>query len=117
MEHFKRLHLFNGMLVTEEDWNAGIQYHAQKHSLHQSSLHGAGVVPHFLQGLTVRALQPNALKLVVNPGLALDPLGRELLVLEPSVLALHPEAFQTEGRPFTGHLYITLRYDEQPDDF
>lgn len=117
MELFKRLHLFNGMLVTEEDWNAGIEYHAQKHALHQSSFHGAGVVPHVLQGLTVRALQPNAMKLVVNPGLALDPQGRELMLLEPSVLSLHLEAFLMEGRPFTGHLYVTLRYDEQPDDF
>lgn len=117
MEHFKRLHLFNGMLVTENDWNAGIDYHAKKHALHQSGLHGVGVVPHFLQGLTVRALQPNALKLVVNPGMAIDAQGRDLLLLEPAVLSLNPEEFQVDGRPFTGHLYVTLRYEEQPDAF
>lgn len=117
MEPFKRLHLFNGMLVTEGDWNAGIAYHAEKHGLHQQALHGAGIIPQFLQGLSVRAVQPNALKLVVNPGMAIDPQGRELILLEPTLLALHPETFALEGRPFAGYLYVTLRYEEVPDDF
>jgi hypothetical protein len=116
-ENFKRLHLFNGMLATEEDWNAGVNYHYAKGQLHNRVMHGAGVVPHFREGLTVRALQPPGMKVVVNPGMAIDPLGNELFLWDPVLLSINPEEFGTSGKPFSGNLFVCVSFEERPDDF
>lgn len=116
-EHFKRLHLFNGMLATEEDWNAGVRYHHDKSRLHNRVIHGAGVVPHHREGLTVRALQPPGMKVVVNPGMALDPSGNELFLNDPTLLSITPEEYGTAGKPFSGNIFICLSYEERPEDF
>jgi len=116
-ENFKRLHLFNGMLATEEDWNAGIDYHHEKARLHNRIFHGSGVVPHFREGLTVRALQPPGLKVVVNPGMAIDPQGNELFLWDPVLLSVNPEEYGTSAKPFSGNVFVCISYEERPDDF
>lgn len=116
-ENFKRLHLFNGMLATEEDFNAGVEYHHAKRQLLNRVLQGSGVVPHFREGLSVRALQPAGMKVVVNPGMAIDPLGNELFLWDPVLLTINPEEFGTSGKPFSGNLFICMSYEERPDDF
>lgn len=116
-ENYKRLHLFNGMLASEEDWNAGFRYHYEKSLLHNRVIHGAGVVPHHREGLTVRALQPAGMKVVVNPGMAVDPSGHEIFLHDPVLLSLNPEEYSSNGKPFSGNVFVCLSFDERPDDF
>lgn len=72
-----------GMLLGEEDFVADQAYHRGKHRLHGAWLHGAGVV----WGLEVSLPQADdgtpTGDLQVGRGLALDPLGEELVVDRP----------------------------------
>jgi len=62
----------HGMLLGEDDFRYLIGYPRGKHLLHQAWLHGAGVV----WGYPVRLSGLNYL--VIGPGLAIDPRGRDL---------------------------------------
>ena len=62
-----------GMLLGEDDFKTEQRYHRTKMRLHNAWLHGAGVV----WGFEVRAALEHR-ELRVEPGLALDPTGREL---------------------------------------
>ena len=70
---FKRPNFFNGKLITPEDLALEQQYFREKFKLHNRSLHGFGIV----SGLNV-ALDSG--KITVEPGLALDCEGNELVV-------------------------------------
>jgi hypothetical protein len=62
-----------GMLLGEDDFKTEQRYHRTKMRLHNAWLHGAGVV----WGFDVKA-DLDKRELQVEPGLALDPTGREL---------------------------------------
>ncbi len=72
-----------GMLLGEEDFVTEQAYHRGKHRLHGAWLHGSGVV----WGLDVTLPLADDGKptgdVQVGPGLALDPVGRELFVDRP----------------------------------
>lgn len=114
---FKRVHFFNGMLATEDDWNAGHEYHRELRKFHNKWMHGAGVIRHFRESLLVRATKPAGLRVMVQPGVAIDNEGREILLSDPQMLAFNPDEFAEGGKPFEGFLFVVLRYDERPDAF
>ena len=116
-ENFRRVHFFNGMLATEDDWNAAEAYQRESRRFQNRYVSGAGVIPHFREGLVVRATQPAGLRVTVQPGAALDPQGREVLVLEPQLRSINPEEFAERGTPFSGFLFVVARYDERPESF
>ena len=95
-----RPHFFTGQVLTAEDLKAEQQYHINKQRLHNRMLHGSGIV----YGLAV-SQQKNLL--TVEAGLALDCLGREIIVPE------HLEVTLQEGdiEP-----YLALHYHEVPVD-
>ena len=64
----------HGMLLGEDDFATVIGYPRGKHQLHQAWLHGSGVV----WGYPVR--NAGLYELKVGPGLAIDGIGRELLL-------------------------------------
>ena len=70
---FKRLNFFNGKLLTAEDFELEQRYFREKLKLHNRSLHGFGIV----SGLNVKV---ESKQIVVEPGLALDCEGNELVV-------------------------------------
>jgi hypothetical protein len=80
-----RNHYFTGKLLTERDFTAEQKYMADKLRLHHVALHGWGIVC----GLKV---MPHpycpALRIVVEPGLAVDGCGREVRVPERVELTL-----------------------------
>lgn len=63
----------HGMLLGEDDFRVLVGYPRGKHLLHQAWLHGTGVV----WGYAVCC--PSLWDLEVGPGLAVDPLGRDLV--------------------------------------
>jgi len=76
---FCRNNYFTGKLLTERDLTAEQRYLTDKLRLHHLALHGWGVVC----GLKVRS-HPHCpqLKVIIEPGLAIDPCGRFIRVLK-----------------------------------
>ncbi len=75
----ERLRYFDGKLLTAQDFQAEQDYQLQKRWLHNRMLHGFGVV----DGLGVSVDHGPGAAVLVSPGLALDPHGREILVACP----------------------------------
>ena len=86
MTGFERPRYFAGKLLTAEDFELEQRYHIEKRWLLNRMLHGVGVV----SGLAV--VPSGQGKVTVEPGFALDPSGREILVSEPQQLAVPDEA-------------------------
>ena len=99
----KRPHFFNGKLLTAADLEQEQQYQLDKFKRHNRSLHGFGIV----SGLKVTT---NAGQIVVEPGLALDCEGNEIIVgAAQSILA---SAIRVDGST----AYINLRFAEESVD-
>jgi hypothetical protein len=85
MTDFERPHYFPGKLLTAEDFELEQRYHIEKRRLLNRMLHGVGIV----SGLAVSGGAGGTV--TIDPGFALDPRGREILVCEPQQLAI-PES-------------------------
>jgi DNA-binding beta-propeller fold protein YncE len=82
---FRRNTYFNGKLLTERDFSDEQAYLVGKDRLHNAFLHGTGTVC----GLQVTAHPSEECRrryLVLNPGLALDCCGREIVVTQRTVI-------------------------------
>jgi len=114
----ERLNYFTGQFIAERDLRAEQEYHIGKHRQHNRYLHGYGSVC----GLKVTQHPNPACRdrfIVLEPGLALDCCGREIVVHEPVyfdlVAALAP---QKADPTITGkHLLISLCYSECKTEF
>jgi hypothetical protein len=80
----ERTHFFAGQLLTAADLEREQTYLREKRFLHNRRLHGFGVV----DGLAVVPAPDGAYAVVVEPGLALDGCGREIVVAEPCRVSL-----------------------------
>lgn len=115
---FRRNTYFNGKLLTERDFRDEQTYHVAKDRLHNSLLHGVGTVC----GLSITA-HPNPecrrRYVVLEPGLALDCCGREIVVAQRSVLdldALIAAQELTFDATASQDLLIELCYQEVGDE-
>jgi hypothetical protein len=72
-ESLKRLRFFNGQILTAESFELEQKYFREKLKRHNRALHGFGIV----SGLKVIA---EAGQIIVEPGLALDCQGNELVI-------------------------------------
>lgn len=95
----RRVNYFTGRLLTAQDFQDEQDYDIERHRLHNRCLHGAGVVC----GLEVMVDAAHN-RIQVSPGLALDCLGREILLPETSLVS----------RPaLQSVLYLCIRYAER----
>ena len=93
----ERVRYFSGQLLTPSDLEQEQAYLLAKARRHSRLLHGWGVVT----GLDVSiATDPH--QVVVSPGLALDPCGREVVV--PEGVTVHLSS--------TAKGFVAVRYDE-----
>jgi hypothetical protein len=76
----KRLSYFAGQLLTAESFKLEQEYFREKQKLHNRSLHGFGII----SGLKVSAQSG---QIVVEPGLALDCEGNELVVVATVIVS------------------------------
>lgn len=109
----ERLNYFTGQFLAERDFRDEQKYWLGKHRQHNRYLHGWGtvcglrVVPHPTPECQDRFV-------IIEPGLALDCCGREILVREkvyvdvPKLLALSANEADSKGQ----HLLFSLCYDE-----
>ncbi len=115
---FRRNTYFNGKLLTERDFSDEQAYLVGKDWLHNRALHGAGTVC----GLKVIAHPNPACRsrfLVLEPGLALDCCGREIVVPEKRLVDLQ-ELIQAQGLELAGDgtedLFLDIAYCECGDE-
>src|SRR5438309_1834447 len=87
----KRLNYFNGQFLREEDFTEEQTYHLDMRRRHNLRLHTPGIV----FGL---AVTPGTGKVTVQPGMAIDVQGREIILGDADT-----DTVTVEGRLLTGH--------------
>ena len=98
----QRVNYFYGKLLSVDDFTAEQNYLLGKFHRRNRALHGAGVVTGL--GVTVERTG-NSARVIITPGLAFDPCGKEIEVCAPTTLPL----------PALGKsLLVLLHYAEQP---
>ncbi len=97
----ERTRFHAGQLLTADDFTREQEYFRDKQKLHNRSLHGFGVVSGL--AVTISGGQVN-----VEPGLALDCAGNEIVVDARHTLPLLAAA--------SGVAYVDLRYTEEECD-
>lgn len=98
-----RPRFFTGKLITAEDFTQEQQYVLDKQKRHNRSLHGFGLV----SGLKVSTKSG---KIAVEPGLALDCQGNEIVIGTIQLLS-PPATGETRGPA-----YVNIQYAEDTDD-
>jgi hypothetical protein len=102
------------MLLGPDDFTLEQAALIKRHRLHQALLHGAGIVC----GLAVRQDPAAPSLLRVTPGLAIDPLGRDLYLDREQCLDV--SGLQADGafrsQLGNGTAYVVIRYSPQPGD-
>jgi hypothetical protein len=100
---------FDGQLLTTEDFTTEQSYLMDKLRAHNRLLHGDGTVC----GLAVAPTTPPSGSVIVEPGVALDCCGREIVVTEPIEVDLHDLADESAD---PHRVYLCLRYGEVERD-
>jgi hypothetical protein len=99
----KRVHYFDHQFLKVHDFQAEQEYHTQMRRQHNRLLHGWGVV----EGLEVK--QKGQRDVTIEPGMAIDNLGREIVIA-----SLVPCQLISLER--NTHVFIALGYDEFSDE-
>jgi len=95
----ERVNFFDGKLLAAEDLSLEQTYHLERHRRHNRYLHGWGVV----SGLSVSVADNTTI--TVQPGVAIDCAGNELVVHECIHLSLNG--------PLDKY-FVCIRYTESP---
>jgi hypothetical protein len=98
----KRPNFFAGQLLDDDDFKAEQDCHLAQQRRHAANFHGAGVI-----GLEVEAQGDRTV--LIRPGLAIDRLGREIVLDTAQLLSLADVA---PGPP----VYLTIEYHEGVED-
>src|SRR5690348_16369460 len=106
---WKRINFFKEFFTHAEDWRAAQEYRNYKHRLHNRALHGWGIVTGYEKNLEV-GISADGRTVTVEPGLAIDRNGREMMLSEPHSRTIEP-TYAAET-----HVYLVVRYDEEPID-
>jgi hypothetical protein len=114
LEPPRRLNFFSGRLLTAEDYQAEQSYWLGKHRSHARHLHGSGVVC----GLGVTPSGNGGV--TVEPGLAIDGFGREIVVPEARQMSDPRQPIDDRGercapRVDSDLVTICLAYAERMD--
>jgi len=98
-----RVNFFYGQLLNADDFRADQDYHRRMRYLHNRLLHGWGIV----DGCYV---EDDGHGVLVGPGVAIDSLGRELVLPDPVRIELPPEALAEEQTLW----YVVAMWEEIP---
>jgi hypothetical protein len=100
----RRVHYFFGQLLTPDDLQTEQDYHREMRYLHNRLL-GHGVV----HGLDVTVGEGSTV--VVSPGLAIDPCGREIVLTDDVPIDVR------DGTEPDGSLDLIATWHQEPDSF
>lgn len=96
----RRLKPVDGLAVTAEIWEIAHEYHRQSQRFQTLLYHGWGIVT----GLEVIASDPPDTSVFILPGIAVDPIGRTVILPQPAAYDI--------GTEMAGTLYLLLSYEE-----
>src|SRR5262245_29163462 len=102
----ERLNYFNGQRLQAADLKLEQDYHIRVRRWLNRSLYSAGIA----EGLSVYAIKDQP-RVRVTPGLAIDHLGREIILLEEQTLDVVGTHHDRDGR--CDGPYLTIRYQEE----
>lgn len=103
---FERNRYFYGKLLTVRDFMSEQVYNSDKHRLSNRLLFGSGVV----SGLQVVAVDDKSISM--ETGVALDKLGREIVVASPVTVKLsNVDGFSNND--YAKNVYLCITYDEK----
>lgn len=111
---YLRLNHFHGLRLESEDFQTGERYHVEKRKLHNRSLHGYGIVPHWRGELKVVGRRRGDMSVDVNAGYSLDGEGNDVILWDPKIVSIDPGK-QLPSLPAT--CYVVLKYVEDPVEF
>jgi hypothetical protein len=101
----ERLHYFNGQRLVAKDFELEQRYHLRVRRLLNRGLYSPGVV----RGLEVTKVDARHVR--VSTGIALDPRGREIILLADATLAVPNRQPST---PLPGY-FLVIQYDEETE--
>ena len=96
----KRIKPIDGLAITAEVWDLAHEYHSQNQRFHAVLYHGWGIVT----GLEVIASDPPDTSIFILPGIAVDALGRTIILPKPVAYDI--------GSEMEGTLYLLLSHEE-----
>jgi hypothetical protein len=102
----KRLNYFNTQFLQEADFQDEQAYHISLRRFHNRSIHGFGII----EGLEITRAGDK--EIAVAPGVAIDKLGREIVLSPSSPLKSYSLS------PFTANavVFLTFAYDNDTDE-
>jgi hypothetical protein len=106
MADIKRLHYFDHQLLVEKDFTDEQTYHLDMRRRHNRTLHEFGAA----NGLNVR--KTGEKKVTVEPGTAIDGIGREIILDAEFVVDLSAST----KYPKNAEVHVVIAYDEEPSD-
>jgi hypothetical protein len=103
LNNFPRIRIkpFDGMPITADIWAQAHDEHRQARQAHDLFFHGSGIIT----GLEVMANDPPDQYLFISPGVAVDPAGNVIVLLEPVAYDF--------GKTIEGELYLLLGHGER----
>jgi len=110
-EPLRKINYFTGFFLRAEDLQAAEAYRDRTRWLHNLLFHGPGILRGYRDGLAV-TVNDRGNEITVGTGLAIDPLGREILLGRAST---HPISRTEYDLPAT--LHVTLRYETRRTDY
>ena len=107
---FERVNYFAGEYLTKDDFVTEQNYYINKSRTHNRYLHSWGIV----QGLEVE--KETSGSITVSPGMAIDGLGREIVLYEQKILQV---AGGDADANDAGHApkYVTISYNEERAEY
>lgn len=106
MADIKRLHYFNHQFLVESDFTDEQQYHLAMRRRHNAALHDYGVA----DGLAVT--RSGDREITIQPGMAIDRDGRELVLLDSRGVNLS----DTAAFPAGATVHLTIAWHEEESD-
>jgi len=100
----KKVNPFPGLIIDADAWKDAHNYHRDQQRIHVLAFHQTGIV----EGMGVTASNPADLSVSVQPGLAIDPAGNIVVVLQKQQYRL-----QTQK---SGLVYLIIQFREVPTD-
>jgi hypothetical protein len=101
----KRLNYFNTQFLQEADFQDEQAYHISLRRFHNRSIHGFGIMEGF-------EITPGTKDISVAPGVAIDKLGREIVLSPQSVV----KSYDLSKFKANDLVFLTIAYDNDTDE-
>ncbi len=101
----KRLNYFNTQFLQEADFQDEQAYHISLRRFHNRSIHGFGIIEGF-------EITPGTKDISVAPGVAIDKLGREIVLSPQSVV----KSYDLSKFKANDLVFLTIAYDNDTDE-